>query len=159
MTVELTCGSPRARSYARAVAADARRLLRLGPFGRCDLSILLTGDREIRRLNRRFRSQDRPTDVLSFSQIENNRRHPSPDTIRRQAGRASLMLGDIAISIETAARQASGLDVPTRARVRTLLIHGFLHLTGYDHERSARDARIMFARERILARKLNGHSL
>jgi rRNA maturation RNase YbeY len=63
-------------------------------------------------------------------------------------------LGDIVISIDTALRQARQLHVTPDDRIRTLLIHGLLHLLGYDHERSASEARRMFARERELAAAL-----
>jgi rRNA maturation RNase YbeY len=71
----------------------------------------------------------------------------------RAAGdsRPPLVLGDVVISVDTARRQSHALDVATAARIRTLLIHGLLHLLGYDHERSPAEARCMFARERELA--------
>ena len=63
-------------------------------------------------------------------------------------------VGDVVISIDTAIRQARELRVSAESRLRRLLIHGFLHLIGYDHERSAAGARRMFARERTLAAKI-----
>ena len=79
--------------------------------------------------------------------------------IGRRAGAAGenrppLLLGDVVISIDTARRQAHALGVATAVRIRTLLIHGLLHLLGYDHERSPAEARRMFARERELAARL-----
>ncbi len=84
------------------------------------LSLLVTDDREIAELNERFRSKAKPTDVLSF---------PS--------GAQSLPmneLGDVVISIDTARRQAAERDLPLKHEITRLLIHGTLHLLGYDHE-------------------------
>jgi probable rRNA maturation factor len=83
---------------------------------RGEVNILITGDAEVRRLNREFRHKDRPTDVLSF-----------PGTDRRFAG-------DIAISASTAARHARQLGHSTADELKVLLLHGVLHLAGYDHE-------------------------
>ncbi len=149
----MRCTSRRGRAFARALAADAARLERAAGLGRTELSLMLVGDRAIRALNRSFRGIDRATDVLAFSQLEERGAPPpSPRAAARLDGRP---LGDVVISIDTALRQARELGVAPAARLRTLLIHGFLHLLGYDHERSAADARRMFARERALARKLD----
>ena len=103
----------------------------------------------IRELNRAFRNQDRSTDVLSFPQLEDS----IADRIQEPAGHAEAVpatLGDVVISIETAARQAQRQGTTTESRLCTLLIHGVLHLLGYDHETSRADARRMFAKEREL---------
>ena len=115
----------------------------------CELSLSIVSDAAICTLNRKYREQDKPTDVLSFSQIEEPDSAP-PDP-RKVPNIAGLPLGDVVISIDTALAQAREYDVTPQQRLRTLLIHGFLHLLGYDHERSAADARKMFARERKLA--------
>lgn len=115
---------------------------------------MLVSDRAIRRLNRDFRAKDQATDVLSFPQLEQ-------DCEMEPGGQAGapnappLALGDIVISIDTAARQARELGQSVAARIRTLLIHGLLHLLGYDHERSAAEARRMFACEHQLAALLD----
>ena len=115
----------------------------------CDLSLTLTTDASIRALNREYRNKDRATDVLSFSQIEERgRARIDPRTVRNLEG---MQLGDVVISIDTALAQACAYDVAPSERLRTLLIHGFLHLLGYDHERSPAEARKMFAREREIA--------
>ncbi len=69
---------------------------------------------------------------------------------------AGTALGDVVISLDTARRQARRIGVAPAARLRTLLVHGLLHLLGYDHERSPAEARRMFARERELAAALRG---
>jgi len=126
-----------------------------------ELSVVIVGDGEIRQLNRQFRRQDRATDVLSFSQLETateragkGRLPPKPRVSEGLPG-AGQPLGDVVISVETARRQSKEMGLELRARLRSLLIHGMLHLLGYDHERSRSDAEIMFARERALASELD----
>jgi len=119
----------------------------------CELSLSLVSDRAIRALNRIYRGIDSATDVLSFSQIEQAGAAPAdPHSVTNDR---ALTLGDVVISIDTALAQARELRTQPEARIRRLLIHGFLHLLGYDHERSSADARKMFARERALADKIS----
>jgi len=152
VAVEFRCATARGRGYARGLRADADRLMRAAGLPDCELSLTLTSDRAMRRLNREFRGIDTPTDVLSFSQIEQaGAAPPNPRSLRNSPG---LPVGDVVISIDTAIRQAREYRVTPRSRLRRLLIHGFLHLIGYDHERSPSDARRMFARERALAAKV-----
>ncbi len=126
--------------------------MRAAGLGDCELSLTLTSDRAIRTLNRDFRGIDAATDVLSFSQLEQAGAAPlDPRSVRNSPG---LPVGDVVISIDTAIRDARELRVSPASRLRRLLIHGFLHLIGYDHERSASGARRMFARERTLAAKM-----
>lgn len=93
----------------------AQELVELG--GKVD--VLLSDDRALRRLNRRFRGKNRATDVLSF---------PAPVEL------VGDHAGDLAISLETAARQAGEYGLTLRDEVRILLLHGVLHLAGLDHE-------------------------
>src|SRR5271170_5559925 len=103
------------------------------------VSVLLTGDEEIRRLNREFRHKDKATDVLSFPVAE------IPSAARpRQAG-------DVAISVETAAREAAKRKHPLALELKILLLHGVLHLAGWDHEA---DAGEMPRKEEALRRRL-----
>jgi len=112
----------------------------LGCAKSCELSILLTGDREIAALNRDFRKKDRATDVLSFPMGE-----------RIDGGRPSQILGDVVISVERAREQAEMLGVLLEEELLRLLIHGVLHLCGYDHERvSKRKAAAMKRKENEL---------
>lgn len=154
MAVEFRCATARGRGYAHRLCADAESLMRAAGLAQCELSLTLTSDRAIQRLNRDYRGIDAPTDVLSFSQIEQaGAAPPEPHGVTNREG---LPLGDVVISIDTAIGQSRELRISPTSRLRTLLIHGFLHLLGYDHERSATDARRMFARERALAAKLTG---
>ena len=146
--VVLKCEAPSARRYIRAVTADARALLKLLSLHNCELSLVLTGDSPMRQLNRAFRGKDSSTDVLSFPQLDNSA------VVGGKRGAADglppAVLGDVVISVDTARRQAERLGVTPESRLRTLLIHGMLHLLGYDHEKSSARARRMFARERAL---------
>jgi probable rRNA maturation factor len=151
--VAVKCDTPSARRYVRGVGADARALLKLLSLDGYELSLVLTSDSAIRELNHSLRRKDRSTDVLSFPQLEEylvdgtEQAAPYPKAIQPP-------LGDVVISIDTALRQAERLRVTPESRLRTLLIHGVLHLLGYDHEKSRADARRMFARERELAAAL-----
>jgi rRNA maturation RNase YbeY len=101
-----------------------------------ELSLALVDDDEMRVLNRRYRGYDRPTDVLSFGLAE-DAVGPAPSE------GAPRILGDVVISIDTAAAQARALGTTLGRRLETLLIHGVLHLLGYDHEVSPAEARRM----------------
>lgn len=139
MVVSVVCARRRVGVRAACVRADACRLLRvLGEAG-AELSIGLVDDAEIHRLNCRYRGKDKPTDVLAFAMREGPR-----------APGDGAVLGDVVISLDTAARQARRTRRAVAEEVRTLLIHGMLHLLGYDHERSAAAARRMKAMERRL---------
>ena len=140
----------------RRVSADARTLLKLLSAERFELSLWLTGDPSIRELNRAFRRKDRATDVLSFPQLDAAYREGGELEAYHQTIRPAL--GDVVISVDTARRQASRLGISTESRLRTLLIHGVLHLLGYDHERSRAEARRMFGRARELAVSLGASS-
>ena len=118
-----------------------RLLLALDENG-SELSIALVDDPEIKALNSRWRSKPRPTDVLSFSQLE------GADSVSH-----SGLLGDIVISVETAAQQAADRHRSLDETVTRLLIHGLLHLLGHDHESDA-EAALMAAEERRLWRAL-----
>jgi probable rRNA maturation factor len=96
------------------------------------VTVLLTGDREIRRLNRRFRGKNKATDVLSFP----------AETV----GPVEIA-GDLAISVDTARRQAMEQGHPLGTEIKVLILHGVLHLAGYDHEA---DTGQMARRERLL---------
>ncbi len=93
-----------------------------------ELSITVVGDRSIRRVNREYLAKDRPTNVISFSQQEGDCH-----------GVATGMLGDVIISAETSAREAEQGGMPPFDRLCFLLLHGILHLCGYDHERSGEE--------------------
>ena len=132
----------RAPALAARLGRSARRLLRALDLRHGELSLLLVSDGEMRRLNRRWRGRDRPTDVLAFAQAEG------------PGGAPDGMLGDVVISVDTARRQAAERGETLGREAERLLVHGVLHLLGYDHERSTAEARRMQRRERELARVL-----
>jgi probable rRNA maturation factor len=102
------------------------------------IGVILTGDAEQRRLNRDFRGKDAPTNVLSF---------PIGDA----APDGPVMLGDVVLAFETVAREAGEQGKPLADHMRHLVVHGVLHLLGFDHETEG-EAEIMEAREKeILA--------
>jgi rRNA maturation RNase YbeY len=111
-----------------------------------ELSVVFVQDARMRSLNRAYRSKDRPTNVLAFSQCQTYPGEPQ----------TPLLLGDIVISLPTAAREADELGQPLEERVVFLLAHGLLHLLGYDHERSASQRRSMERRERDILSHLGG---
>jgi rRNA maturation RNase YbeY len=142
----------RARGLRTAeVRRDAEWLLHALAAGG-ELSVALVGDEEMRALNARYRRIDRPTDVLAFAIRESA--GASKSLRGRTPGRGAALLGDVVISVDTAARQAQRRGVALADEVRTLLAHGVLHLLGYDHERSPAEARRMFAAQRRLVRGL-----
>jgi probable rRNA maturation factor len=111
------------RVPAAPLAGFAERLAREAPRGRATgVTIVLTGDAAMRRLNRDFRGKDRATDVLSFPSGGDE----LPDGTRP--------LGEIVISVAQAARQAREARHSLARELRILVIHGYLHLLGYDHE-------------------------
>jgi len=142
MTVSVASRRRRIGVRAAAVRRDAARCLALLD---CDgeLSVALVADAEMHALNRDWRGKDRPTDVLAFALREG-----------ADAEVHAGVLGDVVISLDTAARQAAARGAAPADEVRVLLVHGILHLLGYDHERSPAEARRMFARQRALLRGL-----
>ena len=126
----------------RALAARLRAALRLLYRSRSQVTLLFTGDAEIRALNRRYRQLDRATDVLSFHQQElRGETDPAGD---------GVFLGDIVVSVETALRRASGRRLP--GELARIAVHGLCHLFGHDHHRPA-DARAMRKLENRLLRQ------
>lgn len=93
-----------------------------------ELSVVVTGDLGIRRVNREYLGKDRPTNVISFAMGEGEFGGVNPD-----------VLGDVIISADTAAREAEEAGIPFWSRLCFLLLHGILHITGYDHERSGEE--------------------
>jgi probable rRNA maturation factor len=106
-----------------------------------ELAVTFVGDRRMRRLNREYRKKDRSTDVLAFAMREAKSPH-------------STLLGDVVISIPTARRQAREGGRSLDEELTVLLVHGILHLCGYDHERSEPEARRMRHREQAIRRRL-----
>lgn len=123
------------------LTAFARRLIRTVPPGAADaLTIVLAGDATVRTLNRTFRGKDETTDVLSFP----GGGERCPD--------GTCPLGEVVISVAQAARQAAAEGHSLARELRVLLIHGYLHLLGYDHE--VDDGSMMRLQARVTRRLL-----
>lgn len=127
---------PAARTLKRFLMAAAAAIPLRG-----QVTVLITSDRGIRKLNRQYRDKNKATDVLSFPAAQ-------PKDARRTQVKVA---GDLAISIDMAARQALVLDHPLATELKVLMLHGLLHLAGFDHEA---DKGEMAARELALRRKL-----
>ncbi len=137
MIVLVSCDHPRGASAARRLRTKGRAFLAALDRKGSELSILLTGDARIRRLNRQWRKKDRATDVLSFPLSD-------PPGV-------SPLLGDVVISVDTAARRGGGDARAVGSELDRYLAHGILHLLGFDHVRRD-DAAVMAEREEELVR-------
>ena len=102
-----------------------------------DLSILFVDDRKITAMNKEFFGKDRPTNVISFSYLE---------------GMPGEALGDVIISVERAADEARAAAIPFYERLFHLIVHGIVHIIGYDHVKGKSEARKMRYREKKLMR-------
>ena len=125
----------------RKLKKIAQKVLEIVEQGQSELCLVLVGNAEIQKLNAQFRKKDYPTDVLSF---------PAGD----QLPEGVPILGDVVISVEKAKAQSKERRRTFNEEMVTLLIHGIVHLLGYDHERSPKDARIMERLEKKIYRTL-----
>ena len=125
------------------VSKTAELLLALSAMSDAELSILLVDDQHIAELNKTWRRKSGPTNVLAFSLTEGE-----------DLTMARNLLGDIVISVDTATREAQREATTVQHRLNVLLVHGFLHLLGYDHERSDAEAERMFRKEKELLLEL-----
>jgi len=153
------------QSHVRCVTFDQARLERLARAilsdvgeASAELGIMFVGDQRMRGLNRRYRGKDRTTDVLGFAMREAFTPHgltSSSSRVQSDASRLTPdMLGDVVISVPTAWRQAKEAGRSLDEELAWLLVHGILHLCGYDHERSEKEARRMHRRERMILRSI-----
>jgi probable rRNA maturation factor len=121
----------------------------LGCSDDTELSVSIVGDLAIRRINREYLAKDRPTNVISFSLQEGD-----------AAGIHAYALGDVIISADTALREAQEAGLEHFERLCFLLLHGILHLCGYDHERSGESEAVrMENKEKELFRNLKKEGL
>jgi rRNA maturation RNase YbeY len=115
----------------------------------CELNVVITDDKRIRLLNREFRKKDKATDVLSFPQLT------KAELAGRKRGFVGSYLGDLVISSETTLKQAQEFGVSKREELLRLVVHGVLHLCGYDHEKVPQaEAQRMRRRERAIRARL-----
>ncbi|HSW64515.1 MAG TPA: rRNA maturation RNase YbeY [Dissulfurispiraceae bacterium] len=140
-----------------ALAKVAPQLPLAGADMPFEVSVMLVNDRVMRALNRNYRAKDKTTDVLSFPQFDD-----APALVRAARGASGseqILLGDVVISIAQALRQSTERKVPLSEELARLLIHGVLHLVGYDHERSNADARVMQSLENAILRRVGKEPL
>lgn len=116
------------KDFIKKIARDILEMLSLEGV---EIGITLTDNKTIKQLNKQWRNKDKPTDVLSF---------PMEECI----GYRYRLLGDVVISLPFAKKQAQEIGLTYKEEILRLLIHGILHLIGYDHEKSEEDERIMF---------------
>lgn len=130
MGVDITCKVNGKKISIQDLKKTTQRILKLLRQDRAELSLALVGDQEIRKLNARYRKKDQPTDVLSFP-------------LEGDLPAGQKLLGDVVISVEQAEKQARKRGTKLGEEIEDLLIHGILHLLGYDHERSDAEAKAM----------------
>jgi rRNA maturation RNase YbeY len=131
---------------AAKLSKDIHRLMTYLGCERQEVSIVFSNDQFMQNLNRTYREKDYPTNVLAFPQ----------DPSEFDALGVSL-LGDIVVAVPTAAREAHALEQSVEDRLFYLIIHGLLHLLGYDHERSTEDRLSMEAREKEILQQFKQH--
>lgn len=125
------------RATSVALSETARPLPAMGS----ELSVLFTGDEQIKALNSDWRGKDKATNVLSFPAFASTRTGPIPP-----------LLGDIVLAAETVKREAAEESKPFQNHLAHLIIHGFLHLLGYDHETDGEAEEMEEVERRALAR-------
>jgi probable rRNA maturation factor len=138
VSVELRSEHPSGNALARRVRARVRALLQALGRPEAGLSILLTTDGQLRTLNRRWRSVDHATDVLSF---------PADDPPG-----SGPHLGDLAVSLDVAARRARRGGRTLGEEVDRYLVHGILHLVGHDHQRPGEAREMARLEDELLGR-------
>jgi probable rRNA maturation factor len=143
MIIRIKNNQKKQKLAATKLKAQLTKLLGTLNLPEAELSVLFVGDRAMRTLNQQYRGKDRTTDVLSFSLREGRFNKVQPN-----------MLGDIVISVPTAGQQAVDAGLTLQQELERLLVHGLLHLVGYDHERGAAEARTMQTKERSLLKRL-----
>jgi probable rRNA maturation factor len=125
------------------IERTARRILDALGYPEAQLSILIVNDDQIAELNRRYLNHAGPTNVISFPMQEGPFSDITPD-----------LLGDVVISVDTAHREAEEAGMAMQERLNQLLIHGILHLVGYDHVNSNQEAKAMERKSNELIKRI-----
>jgi len=113
-----------------------------------ELSLVVTGDEMVQRLNQQYRGIEEPTDVLSFALIE---RRPGDDTSFINPPDGVLHLGEVIISFPQAVRQAEENKQGVKRELDLLIVHGVLHLLGYEHDEPDREQEMRALEEKVLS--------
>lgn len=119
-----------------------------GILAPCLVSVMLTDDEGIRELNKRFREQDRETDVLSFPANEMSPGVFDAESCEKDMETGRIILGDMAISLQRAREQGKSFGHGAKREVMYLTVHSVLHLLGYDHTDEGEQKRLMRSREK-----------
>ena len=146
-------GKEKKLSYERKMlirAAIAETLFYERIYFDTEISVTLCEDEHIKKLNHQYRDKNKATDVLSFPMYDLGELPHGSD-----ADGATVLLGDIVVSVERAAAQAAELGHSTDREIAFLCIHSTLHLLGYDHERSKKEDEDMCLRQREIIAKLD----
>ncbi len=141
----------------------AKKLLEAVGRKDLELSLVFTDDETIKALNREWRQKDKPTDVLSFPQDFPDRSFRRDSNTPEEDLKGALeqckncrVLGDIVISVDTARRQAEDFGWSLEDELKRLILHGFVHLLGFDHEKSSFDEERFRRLEELLLDRI-GH--
>ena len=124
MRIQIENRQRKQKILKRPLRRIARKILSVSGYPEAELSILILDNAGIRKINRDYLQRDRPTNVISFAMQEGE-----------GSGLQPLLLGDVVISAERAAADAAEAGLPFEHELVFLLLHGILHLLGYDHER------------------------
>ena len=138
----------RIRISSAKMEMTAQAILNALAFPDGELSILLVDDPRIEQLNRKYLNREGPTNVIAFPMREGSFGDLNPQ-----------LLGDVVISTDTAASEAAVANIPTETRITELLIHGILHLFGYNHENDEQEARRMEQKSSELIAVVSGLNL
>jgi probable rRNA maturation factor len=128
-------------SWVQGVVAQVLRVQDIG--GDAEIGLVITGQEKVRELNRTYRGKDRPTDVLAFYMTGAGEFVPPPDGVKH--------LGEVVISYPQAALQAREQGHSVEKELRILIIHGVLHLLGYDHEETRQKKEMSACEQAILS--------
>jgi probable rRNA maturation factor len=144
LEIDISCAWPSPPDWEAMADRAASALARIAPElanPRLSASLLFADDAEVRQLNAEWRGKDKPTNVLSFPMLKREELLTLPPE-----GPPEL-LGDIALALETCIREAAEKGISLDHHAAHLIVHGLLHLAGYDHETGPEDAAIMEALE------------
>ncbi len=126
--------------WLEAVEAFFHKILHHQGISNWEVSVVFCDDSFIRDLNKRFRDKDEATDVLSFGQGTDH----LPEDV------SPYVAGDIVVSVDTLSRNAEACNIPFEEELKRLIVHGFLHLYGFDHETNDADEEMLVLQEKIL---------
>jgi probable rRNA maturation factor len=130
-------------AWVKRLASRALKGAKGGAFEKhSELSVVLTGNEEVRKLNRRYRGKDRTTDVLSFAMLEGKK--------LPRAFHGSVVLGDVVINVPMTRLRAAQNGRPFKRELAELLVHGVLHLLGYDHGTRRQEKRMLALQKKLL---------